>query len=286
MKKGAINPQEYLDYRLILNEDFMNRNFNNHNYSLRAYSRDLSISVSFLTEIMKGKKDLSLEKSRTIFAALGFDGQELKYIENLVSYQTSRDSFEKDEAFRFISKNFTRGMLSEDKETELLMKSVYHFIMHGLVGCLVEKDLIIKSALKIGIDEFRTREILDEMLAAGYITKSNNSYTPTDININIANHPDLLKNQLAFSSVVNQYIQKENECHPPYTMAHYFTFGLDKENLALFAEGYRKLIASISKLSNNSSRAEYMMLYTSSYLAIPSHDDAILDIEHPAIPVF
>ncbi len=285
MKKGSINPQEYLDYRLILNEDFMNRNFNNQNYSLRAYSRDLDISVSFLTEIMKGKKDLSLEKCRIVFAALRFEAEELKYIENLVSYQTSKDSFEKDEAFRFISKNFSRGMLSEDKESELLMKSVYHFIMHGLVGCLGEEDLIIKSALKIGLDEFQTHEILTEMLAAGYFTKNDNFYTPTDININIANHPNLLKNQLDFSSVVNQYIQKENECHPPYTMAHYFTFGLDKENFALFAEGYRKLIASISKLSNNSASAEYMMLYTSSYLAIPSHDDALLDIEHPAIPV-
>jgi uncharacterized protein (TIGR02147 family) len=286
MIKKIDNPFEYLDYRMILNDDFMNRNFSNHYYSLRAYSRDLDISVSFLTEIMKGKKDLSMERCKSIFSTIGFEGDELKYIENLVTYQTTKHSIEKDEAYRFVSKNFAYSDLNRNAESDLIMKSAYHFILHGVVSCLAEEDLIIKVASKIGIDAFLARNILKEMVDGGYFTKDKNIYTVSEMNINIASHPNLLPNQLGVSRVVNEYIQKEGDCHPPYTMAHYFSFGLDEENLPLFAEGYRKLIASIPKLANNSKKADYTMLFTSSYLSVSNLDDTSKDLDFPNVPIF
>lgn len=62
----------------------MSRSAANHNYSLRAYARDLGVSPGFLSDILRGKKHLSQENAKSIFTTLGFSDVEIEYVEKLV----------------------------------------------------------------------------------------------------------------------------------------------------------------------------------------------------------
>lgn len=281
-------PYEYLDYRLILKNSLFNRNMNNPSYSLRAFARDVDSSPSFLSDVMKGKKDFSIEKAQSIFSKLGYENEELEYIEKLVMYQTNASyTIEKEKASEYISAKFLKSNYKDNSENDLLMKSVYHFILHGLAGNVIVEDAILKTAVKIGIDEITSKIILNELIEHGFLTKdANNNYGLRDVNVNISNHADLLRNQREFSNIVNQYIQNESKCNPPYTMAHYFTFGLTKEILPIFAEEYRKLINSIAKLAGESEKADYVMMFTSNYISIKNFEENVEPLSFPTVPIF
>lgn len=98
MVKKISNVFNFLNYRVLLNEDFLTRTMANHSYSLRAYSRDLSVSPGFLSDILKGKKDLSPSKGREVFRRLGFENAELDYIENLILFASSDNENVRQEA--------------------------------------------------------------------------------------------------------------------------------------------------------------------------------------------
>lgn len=67
MIKKIHNPFDYVDYRLLLSDDFLARTSGNHGYSLRAYARDVDLSPSFVSDILRGRRELSPQKSEDVF---------------------------------------------------------------------------------------------------------------------------------------------------------------------------------------------------------------------------
>jgi len=60
----------------FLKNEFKDRQRKNKTYSLRAFSRDLKLSPSFLSDVVKGKKKLSLDKALEISQVLGWSWRE------------------------------------------------------------------------------------------------------------------------------------------------------------------------------------------------------------------
>ena len=111
--KNIANVYNFLDYKSILKDNFASRMTNNKNYSLRSYARDLSISPGFLSEILRGKKELRTTSAEKIFKYLGYDTNELRYIMNLILMNNSKDDHQKELAKNFVLKYFTGDVNSE-----------------------------------------------------------------------------------------------------------------------------------------------------------------------------
>ena len=65
-----------MNYRLILKEHLRRRQEVNPRYSLRAFAKKLEISPSKVSEVLSGKKRLSVERAESLAKKLGLTGKE------------------------------------------------------------------------------------------------------------------------------------------------------------------------------------------------------------------
>lgn len=62
----------------------------NARYSLRAFAKKIGLSPGGLSQIMNGKKNLSVERAHAVGLALGLDAQETEYLLSLVQLETAK----------------------------------------------------------------------------------------------------------------------------------------------------------------------------------------------------
>ncbi|MEK6772894.1 MAG: DUF4423 domain-containing protein [Bdellovibrionota bacterium] len=91
---------------LLLKEEFIARKHKNVNYSLRAFSRDLKLSPSFLSGVLSGKKKISIDKALEVTRHLGWSWRETQLF--LQSAQLSH-------AKSKLAKNFLKSELQRTR---------------------------------------------------------------------------------------------------------------------------------------------------------------------------
>jgi uncharacterized protein (TIGR02147 family) len=85
-------------YRDFLFEEFKRRKRKNSSYSLRAFSRDLEMNASRLSEIMNGKVGLSDLKGAEMAEKFGLSGKDREYFLDLIRAEHARSAIAKKEA--------------------------------------------------------------------------------------------------------------------------------------------------------------------------------------------
>ena len=91
----------YLDYRTFLDDIYMLRKQKLGRYSYAQLAEDLGFSHSnVIYLIIKGKRSISEKSAKTIVATLKLTSLQKNYFMNLVRYQNTRKSEERDELFR------------------------------------------------------------------------------------------------------------------------------------------------------------------------------------------
>src|SRR5262245_45771235 len=81
------NHTHYPSYlRAVLAE----RRGTNRSYSLRAFARDLGVNASQLSNVLKGRKGLSLPAATKVARRLGLDERASQYLQIMVLAQQSR----------------------------------------------------------------------------------------------------------------------------------------------------------------------------------------------------
>lgn len=260
---------EYKDYRILLNDDFIGRSTGNHNYSLRAYARDLKISSSFVSDVFRGKRDLSPQKGREVFAKIGFQLEELDYIENLINLKTTKDPMQKQMSAEAIGRKYKKPEFFDDEEKDLILKSADHFIVHGIVGGESDFKKLCALCAKAGVNEERVAEVVAEFVEKGFFRQDNDQYFIEYKNLKVPNHEKILSTQRAFVNRLITLTENNGGMKMPEQMGHYLVFALDKETAPLFEQTYHHLINSISRLSNQTPVAERYCFFSSSFFSIP-----------------
>lgn len=105
------NRAPHLQY---LNNEFEQRVRKNRSYSLRSFARDLSITSSWLSEVLNGKKGISSEKAKAICYSLGLSSVESKLFQLSVKAAHSRSEKDRKQAVIEL-KNFRAGKSSLKK---------------------------------------------------------------------------------------------------------------------------------------------------------------------------
>lgn len=102
LAQNSANPPQivqYLDYRIYLDDWFRWRKDSDPDFSLRTFARrpELALSSSsFLSAVLKGRKNLSQSLRLRFARALGLEAGERDYFEILVQHNQSRSAGERD----------------------------------------------------------------------------------------------------------------------------------------------------------------------------------------------
>ncbi|HKP94230.1 MAG TPA: TIGR02147 family protein [Fibrobacteria bacterium] len=101
---GSTAPQEpprifsYLDYRTFLEGFFAHRKSRDREFSLRAFARSPGLSLSsssFISAVIKGRKNLSQNLRLRLGRAMGLEPAEMDYFELLIQFNQSKSAEEK-----------------------------------------------------------------------------------------------------------------------------------------------------------------------------------------------
>lgn len=82
---------DYSNYSTFLKELLAERQKQNKAYSLRAMALSLGVSHSTLSDVMKGKKNLSEETAEIMAQNLKLNGRKARYFNTLVKLQTTKN---------------------------------------------------------------------------------------------------------------------------------------------------------------------------------------------------
>jgi len=150
-----------LDETLLMSEPsrfihdlLIERKANNRSYSARALARDLGISQGFLSQVMSGKRKMSLEQKVNLASKLGLE----------LNPQGTHATSQKFEVLQYTL------------EHEKILKHWYHFAILELtqtgkkIGSLSNNPSSI--AKRLNISEFEAKTAIERLIEYGYLEMS------------------------------------------------------------------------------------------------------------------
>lgn len=266
MEKRVENIFDYNNYRLLLGSDFAFRSTENTNYSLRGYARDLKISLGYLSEVMNGKKHLSTSKGREIFSNMGYDEDELDFVESLIILNSSDkkgltqlaqetyDFYRSKTGFRFNSK--------KDK----IMNSVEHFIVFTLAREFTRFEQIYSVANIFGITKEQVQAAINDFIDRNYIEEVEGEYIIRDPNFIITDHENYCKFLGNFAEFFFSHYKKQNINSKNESAASGLILGLDESTLNEVHDLNDYYIMTLFKIANRVLEPTHFAFITNLYL--------------------
>lgn len=176
-----------VSYRKYIEREFRRRCRRNSLYSLRAFARDLEISASKLSEVLRGKCGLSASAAEKLCVHLKLSEVETKHFVILVEAEHSRNSTRKAQA-RDLLKRFQahHGYGELDIERFKIISDWQHLALLELMELEnYESDLEWMSQ-KIGLDIFLVSESLERLEKFELIEIKDGKYRPTGANLSVS----------------------------------------------------------------------------------------------------
>lgn len=90
MQETLPTPGPSVDFRLFLQQELVRRCRENRNYSLRAFARHLSLEPSFLSKLLRGERNITLENFRKLADRLLLDPEEYKQFSQTIEQKSLR----------------------------------------------------------------------------------------------------------------------------------------------------------------------------------------------------
>ena len=239
---------EALGYRDILRSKLEERAKVNVRYSLRAFARDLGISSSRLSAVIRGKQGLSRNYAEQIATRLGFNPSESEYFCQLVLSEDARSKRAREIARERLEAEFQEkpAVLSEDAYK--LIADWHHVAIRQLLRIETsEVKNIAYIAKRLGVTEFVVEQALSRLEKMGYVAKAGEGYTHSNGDIHstdgtpsdaiVKHHQQILDK--AQEALVTQ--TAEERFFSSYTLA------LSTANLAKFKDELNKFIDNFNR---------------------------------------
>jgi len=181
---------EHDDYREFLKLELVRRIRANENYSLRSFARQMGLSPSTLSELMKGSKNLSLERAAEVASKLQLSGDEKDYFCLLVQKAgAKRPETRKELSERVLRMNGRR--VSTDLSVELFaaISEWYHIPMLALADVkgfaytpanIAKRFGIARVEAEVAIHRLVRLELLEKVSETRYRATQPNGIFRTD----------------------------------------------------------------------------------------------------------
>jgi uncharacterized protein (TIGR02147 family) len=178
---------KYSGFREYLSDILNQRRINNSNYSLRAFARDLGLQSGQLSEVLGGKKGLSLKKALQVAARLGMGAHETTKFVQLI--QTEGMAPEQKLALKVQFDKAEPNVIYKDlrADTFKVISDWYHYAIleMSLTDTYDSNPQTIAHRLQLTVSE--VKQALERMLklelleptAAGKLMKTQKGVTTT-----------------------------------------------------------------------------------------------------------
>lgn len=172
--------RNFSDYRQFIVDELSARQRRNRSYSLRAFSRDLGISSSRLSEVINGKTGLSEERALGISESLGLNETEKALFIDLVQSQHGRSSLSRKAALARLRARGERGKMIESEQFNLI--SDWHNLALIELLYLDGIEHSAKSfAAHLGLSVETVKDTISRLSELGYIRlDENGKWLPCD----------------------------------------------------------------------------------------------------------
>ena len=182
-----------LNYKEILLREYKKRKQRNPRYTLNSFARDLQISNSRLSQILKGKLGLSEKAAVLLSEALKLSESESKVFCLTAKLSSSRRSIDKEKAKRKLTEIKSKMKFKEVdlRRFSLVSDWYYYALLEALNVKSVKSDYSNLEEISkfCNLDSGLVRKTYDELLTEGFIQsvngllKEKNSYTATPSDI-------------------------------------------------------------------------------------------------------
>lgn len=176
---------ERTDYRSILNEIFEARCSKNPKYSLRAFARDLEISSSRLSQVLRGNYGISKRAALAITEKLDFSEIEKNYFCDMVEAAHGRDKKKKEisqkriQELQVANQNFATLHL----DYFATISDVIHFTILELTYVDGFQSNIEWISKQLGVQKFRVEQAIQRLVRLELLDTSGKVWKDTQASL-------------------------------------------------------------------------------------------------------
>ncbi len=176
---------DYLDFRSFLKEWFRCKKEIQPGYSMRTFAAIPALAISstsYMTNLLKGTRNLTQRQRLQFITALKLDGTEAEYFDFLVQFNQAKTIEEKNYFFSHLSKyRGSQAKILLEKQHDFFSKW-HHSVIYNYLG-LGKADASparIAKHLAEDLSAAEVQESLDLLLSMGLIKKTANGFAVTD----------------------------------------------------------------------------------------------------------
>lgn len=182
----TISTTSYIDF---LKNEFTSRKLTNGSYSLRAFARDIGLSPSSLSLILKGSQGLSVERAHKIAHSIGMTERQKAFFCDLVESQHGRSYKSRNEASKRLALINSKSNNEISLESFSIISDWYHYAIlelftlkdfEGSYDWISKKLKITQSEAKKAVLRLKKVGLLKENGNFLEVTESE-TYSMTDI---------------------------------------------------------------------------------------------------------
>jgi uncharacterized protein (TIGR02147 family) len=172
-----------MDYREHLNAEFKRRKIANSHYSMRSFARFLELSPPFLSKLLRGQKDLSMDRLVIIADKLGFNDHETLQFCQMAQINKSRNQRTKEALLKASNQEETEEYQSLDLDNFQAISDWYHYPILELATCYAKQLSPEFISKKLGISRLEATEALNRLIHLNLIEKKNGTWSKTKSNV-------------------------------------------------------------------------------------------------------
>jgi uncharacterized protein (TIGR02147 family) len=165
---------EFNSYRSYLKAELAHKTARNPKYSLRALAKQLNVASSTLSDILKGRLDLSVTRAHKIALALRLKNEELNYFCDLVRIEGEKDLEVRSQQMERMVTLYPRARRSTDLSIEQF-RQISEWYHHALIempllkGFSVDPQSVSKS---LDIPKPLAELAIDRLIELGFFERT------------------------------------------------------------------------------------------------------------------
>lgn len=178
--------KDTIQYQRILQHELADRCQRNARYSLRAFAKTLSVAPGFLSDVINGKKPLSLDYAEKIANNLELDTKtKSDFINSVIQYQNKRKLKRRDPKLKNYASTVPHKV---DNSVFDHLNEWYYFAILNLVKIESSKDDAKWFASQLGISVHESKLALDKLNKLGFLKREKQKFVRTQTAFTTSNN--------------------------------------------------------------------------------------------------
>ena len=170
----------------ILRTVYLERKKKNESYSLSAFARDLDLSVSFLSRLMRGERSLTVNQAIQIGTLLGLTAEQVDQSITSLVRNASKNSKISKKFINVIEKKESNNSLKTSQSVTYYeverFKAISEWYHLAILNLTLTKDFNSKPAIiakRLGITSIEAHDAIQRLLGLGLLEKKNGKLKKT-----------------------------------------------------------------------------------------------------------